>query len=386
VGVALAAAAIALGAWYANQRRSAAPASVAAPVGMPVVAVMAIENATREADLRDADIGRILSDAFVQILYDCEGVQVVSPLRVHSIVAGADHAFADTALDPKLVREVCEQSGANTVLSGRLSQVGGTYILKAEITDHATGKLLGSYEARTEARDDILGSLVMSVAGTVKSTLRTARGAEIAGGRDVAEVATASFDAYTHFVRGVDLNMAGDWQGAMTELRRAIDIDPSMGIAWSELACAYSFAGEEKSAEAAQMRALDLRARMSRKERLWIETTSAWLTGDGATYRRRMREYIDAYPDDRQGWFYIGLGWQWLDKDCAQALAAYEKAYGLTPEYYPITKGLVDCRLEMGQRDAAVAALRRYLKNVRSGLGHQQATWRLQELTGAAKS
>jgi tetratricopeptide (TPR) repeat protein len=369
------------GSLYVRQRLGAR--AVPAPPGAPaIVAVMAIDNATRDPQLGEADAGRILADAFLQVLYDCEGVQVVSPLRVQSIVSRAGRSYVDTARDPELVRKVCEGSGANTVLSGSLSQVGRTYILSVALTDHATGKLLGSFEARTEAMQDILGSLVMQVAGTIKVTLGTTRGVRVAGGRDVTEVATASFDAYSHFVRGMDLNNVGDWSAAMQELNQAIAIDPTMGIAWSELGCSYSFSGDEAKAEAAMRRALELRSHMSRKERLWVEATSAWLTGNGEFYRQRMQEYIDAYPDDRQGYFYIGLGWQWLDKDCRKALESYDKAYALTPEYYPITKGLVDCHLEMGERERALASLRRYLKLVRSGLGHQHATWRLEELSG----
>ena len=104
-------------------------------------------------------------------------------------------------------------------------------------------------------------------------------------------------------------------------------------------------------------------------------------TGNGAAHRRVIEKFIRQYPDDREGYFYAGLGAEYLEKNCAAALAQFEKAYALTPNYYPITKAIVDCELELGRKGRALGAVKRYLSVPMIGAhGRQQAEWRLAEL------
>ena len=125
----------------------------------PVIAVMAIENATSDPELTSADVGKILSDAFVQILYDYQGVQVVSPLHLTSIITSMNRSFKDTSNDIALVQEVSKESEANTVLSGSLSQIGQSYILTATLTELTSNKLLGSFRAESDGKGSFVGSL-----------------------------------------------------------------------------------------------------------------------------------------------------------------------------------------------------------------------------------
>lgn len=353
----------------------------AVPAGPPVVAVMAIENNTSDQELAQADVGRILSDAFLQILYDCQGVQIVSPLRIHSIVSGLRRSYADTASDLTLVQEICKLSKANMILSGSLSQIGDTYILNATLTQLPGEGLVGNFRAESKGKAQLLENITSQMALEIKKTLSKTAGVSIAGGRNISQVATDSFSAYTHFVKGLDYNHEGKWLSGVEELNRALQIDPTMGMAWSELGCAYSFAGDEAKARAAQKKAIELKYRMTRKERMWVDVNSLWFTGNGENYRTKMQSFVKEFPDDRMGYFYIGLSWQWLDRNLKEAVRWYEMAYNLTPEYYPVTKVLVDCYLELNQKEQAIGVLQRYLKNVRLGYGHEQAKQRLSKIS-----
>jgi tetratricopeptide (TPR) repeat protein len=345
-----------------------------------VVAVMAIDNRTSDPDLTQADIGRVLSDAFVQILYDCQGVQVVSPLRVNSIVAGLGRKYDETAKDADLVDRLTRQVDANTVLSGALSQIGDTFILDTALTNLDSGRLIGSFRAETNGKENLLTTLTGAVSEKMKNKLMQVAGITISGGRDVQQVATGSFEAYTHFLKGRDLNNEGRWTDGIVELNRALELDPNMGIVWSELSCSYSFLGDDQRAKAALSKAIEAKPHMSRKEQEWINSNIAWIDGNGEEFRRRIKRYIQLFPDERDGPFYLGLAWQYLDNDCRQAILAYEQAYKLTPNYYPVTKALVDCQLELGQKQAAAESLKRYMRVARSGYGYNQAKWRLEKL------
>jgi eukaryotic-like serine/threonine-protein kinase len=347
--------------------------------GPPVIAVMAIENKTTDAELAKADVGRVLSDAFVQVLYDAKGVQVVSPWRVQSVVMGLGRKFDETGKDFELAQKVCTESEANTILSGSLSQIGETFVLNATLTALPGQTLIGNFQAQTSGKERLLEKLTMDIAMRLKDSLAGA-GSAMEIGRNVETLATGSMEAYAHFLKGLELSNEGKFLQAAEELRKALEIDPNMAVAWSELACVYSFAGDDAKAQEAQNRALQMRSRLSRKEQLWIDSISLWLDGNGAAYRAGVEKYVHEFPDDRNGYFYIGLGWQWLDHDCIEAIQWYEKAYRLSPDYYPITKAIVDCQIELGQRQQAIRSLQRFQKVVPSGYGFDQAKWRLEKI------
>ena len=340
---------------------------------------MAIDDKTQDAELARADIGDILANAFVQILNDCQGVQVVSPARIQSALARHKRDFGATARDPALVQRICRETGANTILTGSLAYVGGTYILNANLTDLAGGKLLGGYEAQARSSTELLPALTAQVAPMVKeSLLRTTMTLPAAG--DVTSITTGDMEAYRHYIRGLELNNSGHFADARTELERALAIDSTMTLAWAELACAYSFLQEDEPSRRAQRHAMAGRGRLNRKERLWVEINDVYFSGSGARYRAALEDFLREFPDDRQATYYIGIGWRWLDNDCETAIAAFEKAYALTPEYYPITRDLVDCHLQLDQKKSAIAALRRYLALQPPEIDRAQASDRLHSL------
>ncbi len=347
--------------------------------GSPVIAVMSFENQTADPELKQADIGRILSDAFVQVLYDCKGVQVISPWRVNGAAMELGRSYSDTSRDTALIKKLSENLKANVILSGSLSQVGQTFVLNATLTDLVSGKLLGNFRSDCNGKTEILSKLTTDVSNELKASLVEA-GVTMSGGRESKDMATGSLEAYAHMLRAKDFNNEGKWNEGVKELEKALEIDPNMALAWAELACAYSFAGDDARSKAAQIKAFELKPRLTRKEQEWLEGISVWLSGSGPEFRQSMQQYMKDYPDERDAHFYIGLSWQWLDHDCQKALESYEISFRLTPNYYPVTKAIVDCHLEMNQKQEAINSLNRYLKLVRSGYGHQQAKDRLTKI------
>jgi serine/threonine protein kinase len=347
--------------------------------GPPIIAVMAFENKTSDPELSKADIGRVLSDAFVQVLYDCKGVQVISPWRLSGAAMELGKSYSDTSNDSSLIKKLSKTLNANVIMSGSLSQIGEVFILNATLTDLNSGALLGNFSSRCNGKNGILNELTMDISKKLKSSL-TEAGATMEGGRESKDVATGSLDAYTHVLRAKDLNNEGKWNDGVKELEKALEIDPNMALAWAELACAYSFAGDDARSKAALTKALELKPRLTRKEQAWLEGISAWISGSGPEFRKSMEQYMKDFPDERDAHFYVGLSWQWLDHDCKKALESYEMGFRLTPNYYPLTKSIVDCQLEINQKDKAVESLKRYMKVVRTGYGFQQARVRLQKI------
>jgi eukaryotic-like serine/threonine-protein kinase len=362
-------------------RKSAAPIKMSGP---PVIAVMAFENKTADPELAKADIGRVLSDSFVQVLNDCKGVQVISPWRINAAAMEIGRSFSDTAHDLQLIEKLNQTLNANIILSGSLSQIQNTFILNATVTDLVSGKLVGNFQSQCEGKSQILSSLTNKISEPLKSRLVEA-GAPVAGGRDPNQMATGSLEAYAHYLKARDITTEGKWKEAVSELEQALAIDPNMAIAWGQLACAYSFAGDEPRSKAAHEKALELKSRLTRRELAWLEAIGVWISGNGAEYRASMDRFMKEFPDERDAHFYVGLSWQYLDHDCKKALESYDIGFRLTPNYYPLTKSIVDCQLELNQKQQAIDSLNRYMKVVRSGYGFDQAQARLQKIQSTAQ-
>ena len=185
---------------------------------------------------------------------------------------------------------------------------------------------MGSFSARAAGKDTLLETLTKRLSSEVMTTLASTRGVRITGGRSIDQITTKSFEAYTHFARGIDMNNAGDFGGAIPELERAVAIDPGMGSAWSELACGYSFLNQSDRARAASNRAMALRDHMNRRERLWVEANAKWVDGEpGEAVRARLQRYLQEFPDDRQAQFYIGQ-WHLVHGRTGMARESFEAA------------------------------------------------------------
>ena len=346
------------------------------------VAVLPIADETGDAELERARIGRILSDAFVQALVDVRDVHVVSPLRLDGVARALGRSPEDAAADIAFARAVAAQAGASAMLSGSLGRVGNTYVLSIALTQLDSERLLSTFRAESQDRERLLEELTRPLSEALRQTLATAADDT----RGVDRLATTSFDAYANFVRGADLVSEGDWAAAIPELEKAVAADPGMALAWSTLGCAYSFKGDEARSQAAQRQAEEHLDNANRKESWWIRLNGIWVsTGNGPTYHREALKFIEAFPDDREGHFYIGLGLEYLEGKCEDAIGWYEKARVLTPNFYPVIKSLVDCRLKLDRREEAIATLERYLELPHlPALSRQKAESRLAEL-GAAR-
>jgi len=377
---AFAAAAIAVTFFLLSRREADSPPPMNLPPNTLAVAVLPIADQSGDPDLSRAGIGKILADAFVQVLSDIPRVYVVSPIRVDQVSRSLGRPLADVARDPSVAHRVCEKAGAKAMLTGSLGRVGKTYVLNAGLYELPSDRILGSFRAEAQSSEQLLPDLTSKVSNALRSKLAAANSP--AGIDGIERVATGSVEAYAHFVRGKEFSDQGMWKEAIPELQKAIEIDPQMAVAWTELGCSYSFFGEDANAAAAQKKAESLLDHANKKERKWIAWSAIWIgSGNGDLYCATGDNFIREFPDDREGYFYTGLGHEYLRKDCPKALSYYEKAYSLTPNYYPVTKAIVDCWLKQNQKGKAIDAVKRYLAlPFVPDHGRQQANWRLAEL------
>jgi len=178
----------------------------------------------------------------------------------------------------------------------------------------------------------------------------------------VEQLPSRSLEAYAHFVRGRDFADLGQYTDALRPLEKAVELDPTLAVAWSEMGCAYHFVGDDVRSRAAHWKAEENIEHASHKERLWIAAMTVWVnTNNPELYRKKLQAFIDAYPDDRDGYQYLGYSYVFLETNPAAAIEWFERTRELTPSFFPATRMLVECWRDLGREDRAREAVETYL-------------------------
>jgi len=188
-------------------------------------------------------------------------------------------------------------------------------------------------------------------------------------------------------VRALDLLVAGDIAGAITDLRAYLGACPDDGGAWLELGTAYAAVDHVAQAEEALRRAVELGAdafarlaharALARLGRLddaaaALEEAAKAAPGDARVLRelgvvrydqRRndeaaalLEQAIGLAPDDARAWYALGVV-QEARKDMGAAVAAYRAAVQRDPALLDARRTLVDALASLGEHEAAIAEL-----------------------------
>ncbi len=361
---------------FAPRRESPPPEVPVTPLPTPidelVVAVLPVADRSGDPDLEIAGAGRVLSDVFLHLLTDGGQLHLVSPFLLREVAVRAGRALDEAVEDHAFARVIGEDAGANAVLTATLEKetLTGSLVLGATVTELATGRVRRSYRAVASGWESLIQELARNV-GSQTRTPAPAFGPDSepgsGGGTDGADrlvdrLPSRSLEAYANFVRGRDLADLGQYADALVPLERAVELDPKLAVAWSEMGCAYDFIGDRVRGRAAHWKAAENIEHASHKERLWIHSATVWVnTRNAELYRTKLQDFIDAYPDDRDGYQYTGYSYVQLESKPAEAIQWFERARELTPSFFPATRMLVQCWRDLGEEDRAREAAQTYL-------------------------
>ena len=201
------------------------------PADPPVtsVAVLPFVNATGDAaaDYLSEGMGATLSDGLARL----PGLRVAS--------RSAASRYRGAAVD---ARAAGRELGVDAVLTGRLTRVDGSWVVRAELMDarddrHVWGRQVSG------ADDDLLElqeRLLADLAARLRPAVPAADRERLAGS------ATGSSEAYELFLRGRFYLGVWNEDGLLRSidyLERATQVDPGYAPAWATLAAAYTQAG-----------------------------------------------------------------------------------------------------------------------------------------------
>jgi serine/threonine protein kinase/tetratricopeptide (TPR) repeat protein len=231
----------------------------------PIVAVMTFSNITREPS--DDWIGSGIAETVTADLKNVHGISVMGRVQIVEALKNLSPGVL-REFDEGLAIDVGRRLGARWVVGGGYQRIGELIRITAHLVDVGTGALVktvkvdGRVSALFELQDRIVYELSQGL------NLKLAR-SEIAG---IERDETRSMEAYEAFSRGMmNLRMAGrdSLDRAIFLFEKAIAHDPSYASAWAAIGAAYDLKGSflslpelnEKAVEALR-RAIELNPAM----------------------------------------------------------------------------------------------------------------------------
>ena len=177
----------------------------------------------------------------------------------------------DARLSPEISREICQRTESAATLMGSIAQIGSQYTIILKAVNCANGETLASAEAEASDKNhvlDALGKAASEMRGKLGESLSTVQKFE----KPLREATTSSLEALQAYSRGRQLIGANDFAGAIPVLKRAIQLDPDVAMAYAVLGTSYVNIGEVGLAAENAKKAYELKDRVSDVEKFYIES------------------------------------------------------------------------------------------------------------------
>src|SRR5438552_1221873 len=231
-------------------------------------------------------------------------LSLVSEQQIHQTLRMMGQK-TDARLTPEIAHEVCQRTSSAAALEGSIDLIGTRYNLLLKAVNCASGDLLSSTEAQANDKSHVLDAL-----GNVASEMRRKLGESLSSlqkyNTPLEQATTPSLEALQVYNLGWQAFFAhGDNAAAVSFYQRAPQLDPNFARAYWGMAQSYAFVGETTLAGESQLKAYELRERLSELERLKIECDVA-PQGDVMKAMRSCELGSRMYP--REGFFHDDLG------------------------------------------------------------------------------
>jgi tetratricopeptide (TPR) repeat protein len=299
------------------------PAATPKPVDPVSILVADFDNKTGDA-VFDGALEQPLtldmeSATFISAVPRTEAQQVAKTLK-----------SGDTRLDAATAQLVAFRQGVKYVLTGDVSAKNGGYALQLRAVDPSNGSVLRSVSADAKTKADVLPAV-----GTMAGKLRAALGDKAVNVESATpnETFTAgSLEAFREYTTAQDLALARHDDEAVVHYRKAIQLDPKFGRAYSGLAVSAERVGNAAEADAAWKTALSLIDRMTDREK--YRTLGGYYLSTVKNYEKAAENYsalVAAYPADDAGFGNLALSHFYLH-DFTKALTEARRSLEVNPK------------------------------------------------------
>jgi tetratricopeptide (TPR) repeat protein len=263
---------------------------------------------------------------------------------------------------PRDMTDIAEASRVDYILCGSFIRAGDELHITVYLIEPRTGETLSPMTALAKGEGEIFQSADV-LARNIKENLSISEEQITADvDREARLITTGSPEAFRCFVRGKHYNFKGEYDKAIDEFERALEIDPEFAMAYREMAFSYEYMGKTEAYLKLLEKAFSLTDRLTDREQLLIR---------GEFYRWRQSQLplamdtydrlLAIYPDDVPANYFQGENCIWIE-DWDRAIERLECARRHAPEEVEIYDQLVRAYMSKGEYEEAREALQSYLE------------------------
>lgn len=253
-------------------------------------------------------------------------------------------------LNEENARLVAQREGIKRIVSGSIALDGSSYTLGVKIVDPADGKAAMTWDTEAKGKQDVLAAV-----GRLAAKVRSALGDATANANQVKDTETftaASLEAAHEYVRGQELQSAGDYPQALAAYQSAVKLDPQLGRAYAGMAAVSSSMGHRDQAVEFYKQALGLVDRMTDREKYRTRGGYYTLIRDTEKAREQFEALVKQFPADSTALTNLAVVSS-QRRDMARALELGRKASAIYPKHVLRRNNVALFAMYAGQFDVA---------------------------------
>jgi len=286
-------------------------------------------------------------------------LQVVSSQRLYDIlkILGKEGL---KVIDKSVATEVARKAGVQWMVTGKILKEEPNIVLVSEISDAATGKILATQRVNGIIGEDLF-AVVDKLSPQVVKALSLPEQAQKELGKPVAETTTHSRDAYRSYIEGVDCYYSVDWTEAEKHFKKTLEYDPAFAMAYYWLAMMKYQGTEYQSANKYITQAQKYSAKLTQKEKLYLQSMEATISGNYEQGIKSLKEIVDLYPKEKDAYFELGqILFLDLNKP-AEAIRSLKAAIALDPFFKLAYNQLAYAYDNIGDFEKSLWAINQYI-------------------------
>jgi serine/threonine protein kinase/tetratricopeptide (TPR) repeat protein len=260
----------------------------------------------------------------------------------------------DQRITSDVAHDICLREGAKAMLNGSIASLGAHYVLTLSAVSAQTGDTIASEQAESDSKEKVLKTLD-GAATNLRSKLGESLPSVQKFATPLEQATTSSLEALQAYSLGHAAHTRFDDEGAIPQLKKAVELDPNFAIAWAELGVASGNTGLSRQMEECIRKAFDLRDRASEHERLYIAGHYYdEVTGNSDKIIEIYEQWKLTYPRETLPWDNLALRYE-ATGQFDKALENASEAMRLDPKDTYAHQDLADAYLGLGRFDEAKA-------------------------------
>jgi serine/threonine protein kinase/Flp pilus assembly protein TadD len=317
------------------------------------LAIMYFDNLADPEDERK--LGEIATNLLITDLSESQYLDVVSSQRLYDILKLLGRE-GEKKIDRNVATEVARKAGSRWMLLGSILQVEPQMIITSQLVDVESGSATASQRVTGEADDDIF-ALVDKLTVEIKNDLSLPASARVEPDRPVADVTTHSPEAYRHYLEGEDYFFKLYWTEAAESYKKALQFDSTFAMAYARL----SRVGDAKEEKRMIAKAVQHSDKVSQKEKHYIKTREAQLSGNYGLAIEELQKLIERYPQEKEAFLVQGvIYWDELGEP-ETAIPFFTKAIEIDPLYKLAYNMLAYAYNDVGNFERSIWAVNEYI-------------------------